>query len=191
VTDAASLDLYWIPVGAGERVTPVAVWAFESVMATAQRRPREQLFHSAMVAEVDGVTTMVEMSPEQPGDGASLRGVVAGAPIALAPLGRFRFFRYEVRVWPGGSIPDLHLAVESPVRITEDPEHVRTVLGLVPEAPAPVWGRDELGLGERWNCNSVTAWTLSNAGLVDRAGSPPPGGRAPGWRAGLQAATRA
>jgi hypothetical protein len=33
-------------------------------------------------------------------------------------LGRFRFFRYEIRSWRDGIIPDLAEAVESPLRLS-------------------------------------------------------------------------
>jgi hypothetical protein len=52
------------------------------------------------------------------------------------------------------------------------------------------WGRDELGTGEMWNSNSVVSWLLTRAGLPADELHPPPGGRAPGWHAGLVAARR-
>ena len=41
-----------------------------------------------------------------------------------------------------------------------------------------------------WNSNSVVAWLLARTGLPVDEITPPPGGRAPGWRAGLVAARR-
>jgi hypothetical protein len=62
------------------------------------------------------------------------------------------------------------------------------LLDLVPSVPVPVWGRDELGLGEMWNSNSVISWLLARSG-IDVGSIPfPHGGRAPGWRAGIAAA---
>jgi hypothetical protein len=55
----------------------------------------------------------------------------------------------------------------------------------VPEAPTPVWGRDELHAGEMWNSNSIVSWLLARSGLDVEAIRPPVGGRAPGWRAGI------
>jgi hypothetical protein len=105
-------------------------------------------------------------------------------------LRRFRTFRYEVRRWRGGVIPDLAFAVDSPVRISDDAVAVQAVLDLVPRVPTPVWGRDESEAGEMWNSNSVTAWLLTQAGLLSRAGRPPRHGRAPGWDAGVRVAER-
>ena len=51
-------------------------------------------------------------------------------------------------------------------------------------------GRDELGAGEMWNCNSVIAWVLAKSGLDVAEIRPPVHGRAPGWNAGLQVAAR-
>jgi len=99
-------------------------------------------------------------------------------------------FRYELRCWPGGMIPDVDEAVDSPVRITGDPATVREVLTLLQGAPRLTWGRDELGTGEMWNSNSVVSWVLARSGHdMDRI-DPPRRGRAPGWNAGLVLAGR-
>lgn len=136
-------------------------------------------------------STIVESAPVPDDEGRRYRGVVAEGAVGSRLLGRFRVFRYEVRRWPGGSIPDLAHAVASPVRITDDDELVRRSLETLAAVPAPVWGRDELRTGDMWNSNSVVSWMLTSAGLIGAAGSPPPGGRAPGWDAGVRAAERA
>ena len=53
-----------------------------------------------------------------------------------------------------------------------------------------MWGRDELHAGEMWNSNSMTAWIVATAGLPAARLRPPPGGRAPGWDAGIEVARR-
>ena len=100
-------------------------------------------------------------------------------------VGRFRIFRYEIRVWLGGHIPDVAEAVDSPRRLAVDEASARRVLDLVAQVPTPVWGRDELGTGEMWNSNSVIAWITARSELDADSIQPPPGGRAPGWQAGL------
>ena len=74
--------------------------------------------------------------------------------------------------------------------MSDDPVTATRIFDLVAEVPTPVWGRDELGAGEMWNSNSVTSWLLSSAGIDLRQIRPPPGGRAPGWDAGLVVADR-
>jgi hypothetical protein len=101
-----------------------------------------------------------------------------------------RIFRYEIRRWRNGVIPDLAEAVDSPRRLTTDPETGRRVLELVALVPTPTWGRDELGAGEMWNSNSVMAWVITRAGLDIDSIDPPPNGRAPGWNAGVVVARR-
>ena len=101
-----------------------------------------------------------------------------------------RVFRYEIRRWRNGSIPDLASAVGEPVRLTTDPDVTRRFLDLVALAPRPVWGRDALRAGEMWNSNSFAAWLVAAAGLEADELQPPPGGRAPGWGAGLVVARR-
>jgi hypothetical protein len=103
-------------------------------------------------------------------------------------VGRFRSFRYEVRRWRNGVIPDIGEAVESPQRLTDDPDLAQRVLSLATDVPTPVWGRDELGAGEMWNSNSLTSWLIARCGLAAESIHAPAGGRAPGWHAGLVAA---
>jgi hypothetical protein len=98
--------------------------------------------------------------------------------------GRFRIFRYEIRLWRGGHIPDVAEAVDSPRRLGTDAYQARRVLEAVSQVPTPVWGRDELGTGEMWNSNTVVAWVAERSGMDAASVRPPAGGRAPGWQAG-------
>ena len=162
---------------------------YEAVVSTLQRRRRFDLYHSALeVATPEGVW-VIEMAPELSGPRGE-RGAVTGGPVGSSLLGRWALFRYEVRRWLGGAIPDLAEAVDSPRRLTDDPERVRRLLERVPEVPAPTWGRDELRAGEMWNSNSVISWLVASVGLDVDAIAPPVGGRAPGWDAGVVVAGR-
>jgi len=181
------LRLHWIPLGAGARVVRRSGRAYEVLAATAGRRPRCDLYHSALVLTSPQGTCTVEMAPTPDASGSRDRGVVASGPVGMPWLGRFRLFRYEVRRWWGGEIPDLRFTTGEPVVLTTDPASWDRVLRMLPDVPTPTWGRDELGLGEMWNSNSVISWVLTSAGLDDAAGGPPPGGRAPGWDAGVRA----
>ena len=49
--------------------------------------------------------------------------------------GRLRIFRYEIRRWRDGSIPDVDEAVESRLRLTEEPAVAQRVFDLVPLVP--------------------------------------------------------
>jgi hypothetical protein len=162
---------------------------FEGVAALVEGRPPCDLYHSALVVRVPEGRFVIEQAPVRDGKGAK-RGVVAEGAVGSRWAGRFRMFRYEVRRWRGGIIPDVDEAVESPRRLTDDPDPARRALGLVAHAPTPVWGRDELGAGEMWNSNSLIAWLIARSGLAAESIQPPAGGRAPGWRAGLVVARR-
>ena len=162
---------------------------FEGVASRLEQRPALDLYHSALEVRVDGIPTVIEMTPiRRPEPG---RNVAVTGAVGLRCAGRLRIFRYEVCRWRGGVIPDVAEAVASPQPISRDRERARRVLDLVPHLPTPVWGRDELGAGEMWNSNSVTAWLLAAAGVAAETISPPPGGRAPGWRAGCVVARTA
>ncbi|MFW2383797.1 MAG: hypothetical protein ACN4GZ_18745 [Acidimicrobiales bacterium] len=188
------LDLYWIPLGAGDRPGQGVVRffgrAFETVTAIVGRRERCELFHAALVARFDNETVVVEVAPVPDDNGRDARGVVATGAVGMGSLGRFRVFRYEVRCWRNGTIPDLAYAMESPRGITDDPQLARRVLDGLPDVPTPVWGRDELQTGEMWNSNSVIAWALAQQGLDGEAGVPPNNGRAPGWSSGIVASSQ-
>ena len=132
---------------------------------------------------------MIEQAPVRDRNGGA-RGVVAEGAVGSRWAGRFRIFRYEVRCWRGGVIPDADEAVESPQRLTNDPDVARRVLDLAPRVPTAVWGRDELATGEMWNSNSIIAWLLAQSGVPTDAIRLPTGGRAPGWHAGLIVARR-
>jgi hypothetical protein len=110
--------------------------------------------------------------------------------VGLPWLGRSRLFRYEVRRWRNGIIPDIAEAVASPQRLSTDIVHAQRVLDLVPAFPTVTWGRDELDTGEMWNSNSLIAWLLARSGHQTEVVDPPAHGRAPGWSAGLVVATR-
>jgi hypothetical protein len=184
------VDLYWLPLGAGGHFVRLNGRVFEAVVAQLERRPAKALYHSALIVSLPEGEFVIEQAPVRDGDGA-LRGVVAEGAIGSRRAGSLRLFRYEIRRWRDGVIPDVDEAVDSPQRLTDDPRLARRVLELVPHVPTPVWGRDELGTGEMWNSNSVISWLLSRGGLDVDAVQPPAGGRAPGWHAGLVVALAA
>ena len=178
------IDLYWLPLGAGGHSVRLNGRVYEAVAAWLDRRPPCDLYHSALEVRVPEGRFVVEQAPVRDGKGGE-RGVVAEGAVGSRRAGRFRLFRYEVRRWRGGSIPDVDEAVESPQRLTDDPEVARRLLDLVACVPTPVWGRDELAAGEMWNSNSLIAWLIARSGLAAESIQPPLGGRAPGWQAGL------
>ena len=132
---------------------------------------------------------MIEQAPIRDANGAE-RGVVAEGPVGARWAGRWRIFRYEVRLWRGGVIPDVAEAVGGAKRLSDDRREAQRILDLVPSVPTPVWGRDEFGVGEMWNSNSVTSWLITRSGMAAEKIPLPIGGRAPGWKAGLVVAHR-
>jgi hypothetical protein len=184
-----AVDLYWIPLGAGANVVRISGKLFEATSAVIHRRQRRDLYHSALEVFVPEGRFAIEQAPIRDGNGAQ-RGVVAEGPVGARWAGRFRLFRYEIRRWRGGRIPDIDDAVASPVRLVDDLTVARRIVEVLPSIPTPVWGRDQLHLGEMWNSNSVIAWVLACSGVNLAEIRPPNGGRAPGWNAGLTAAAR-
>ena len=189
-TTAATVDLYWIPLGAGGHSSVrMNGRVYEAIEAARRHRGRCDLYHAALVVGLDGDRYTIEVAPSPDADEAS-RGVVATGPVGSRWIAWWRLFRYEVRCWRGGSIPDLVDAVGAPRRLTSDPPVARRLLDVVATVPTPAWGRDELGAGEMWNSNSMVAWVIAAAGMPTDKLQPPARGRAPGWAAGLDVARR-
>lgn len=180
---APGAELYWIPLGAGSPVVQASGRLFEIISAMRRRRPRCDLYHAALEVSTPHGRFSIEQAPV-PDDDGDARGVVAVGPVGIRCAGRLRVFRYEVRCWRDGTIPDLAFAVDSPVRLTTDAEIASRIVDVLPDIPTPVWGRDEAKTGEMWNSNSVIAWVLTRSGLDLDQLRPPPNGRAPGWNAG-------
>ncbi len=186
---AAAVDLYWLPLGAGGHFVRLNGRAYEAVAARLQRRPPRDLYHAALQVELDGVTFVIEQTPVPRLSGEE-RGVVAAGAVGARWAGRFRIFRYEIRLWRGGHIPDVTEAVDSPRRLATDADQARRVLEAVSQVPTPVWGRDEFGTGEMWNSNAVIAWVIERSGIDAASIRPPAEGRVPGWQAGIVVARR-
>ena len=187
--EQGAVDLYWLPLGAGGHFVRLNGRIYEALAARIQRRATCDLYHSALQVELADDRFVIEQTPV-PRLSDEDHGVVAGGAVGAGWAGRFRIFRYEIRLWRGGHIPDVAEAVDSPRRLSSDVRRARRVLELVPRVPTPVWGRDELDTGEMWNSNAVIAWVIARSGVDPESIRPPAGGRAPGWQAGLVVARR-
>ena len=183
----SAVDLYWLPLGAGGHVVRRCGRLYEALAARLERRPRYDLYHSALKIQTDGEQFVIEQTPVPDRRGAE-RGVVAEGAVGSRRAARLRIFRYEIRRWRDGQIPDIGEAVESPRHLSDDEACARRVLEAVTQVPTLVWGRDDCGAGEMWNSNSIIAWVLERSGLDAGSIRPPVGGRAPGWHAGVGAA---
>jgi hypothetical protein len=186
---ADGVALYWLPLGAGDTARCVG-WSgrcFETIVAGWGHRTRRELYHSALEVRLGGDCFVIEMAPVWRNTEPD-RGVVCEGPVGSQLLGHSKLFRYEVRRWRNGTIPDLAWAVSSPQDMSADSASARRLLELVPHVPTATWGRDEFDLGDMWNSNSLTSWLLARSGHDMSSIHPPAGGRAPGWAAGLKAA---
>jgi hypothetical protein len=185
-----SIELYWLPLGAGGRFVRLNGRIYEALHALVERRRPLDLYHSALEVRVPEGRFIIENCWPIPDQESAARGVVVEGPVGSRRMARWRVFRYEVRRWRDGTIADADEAVASPQPLSDDLLVARRLLNLVGSLPTPVWGRDELGTGEMWNSNSVISWLLARSGLPTDTITPPAGGRAPGWEAGLITAHR-
>jgi hypothetical protein len=187
--ERVGIDLYWLPLGAGGNFVRLNGRVYEAIKARLDRRPVSDLYHSALEVFVPEGRYIVENTPVADDRGRE-RGVVAEGPVGARWAGRWRIFRFELRRWRNGVIADISEAVDSPRRLSNDLSDARRLLELVPQMPTLTWGRDELGVGEMWNSNSMISWLIARTGLDVESIRPPAGGRAPGWNAGMAAAAR-
>jgi hypothetical protein len=80
---ACSVDLYWLPLGAGGHSVRLNGKVFEAVAARVEGRAPCALYHSALVVRVPDGRVVIEQAPAGSGDGAS-RGVVAAGAVGTA-----------------------------------------------------------------------------------------------------------
>lgn len=181
--------LWWLPVGAGGHVVRHTSRWWAQIHATVHHTPTRPLFHAALELTVEDRRYVVEMAPAW-GVSTPERGVVATGPVGLRPLGRSRLFRYEVRCWQDGVIPDLQWAAGAPTRLTAHDDTIHEMIRAVHAVPPLTWGRDPLHVGDMWNSNSLISWVLVSSGIDVSRIHPPDGGWAPGWLSGVAAADR-
>lgn len=183
--------LYWIPLGAGGTgFVRLNGRIYEAIRARAERREPVDLYHTALEVRSSGDRFVVETMWPSPDRDIGSRGVAVEGPVFSRYLAFTRIFRYEVRSWRNGMLPDAGEAVGGPRLLSGDPDTADRLLGLVASVPSLVWGRDQLGAGDMWNSNSVISWLLVRSGLPMDVIQPPAAGRAPGWNAGVVAAHR-
>lgn len=180
--------LWWLPVGAGGHVVIHTSRWWEVLNARREHRRARPLVHAALEV-FDGRTRhVIEMTPAWGGPRGS-RGVVAVGPVGARWLGASRLFRYEVRCWRDGTIPDRAWASTPPTRLPLSAVHARSLVARVSEVPRLVWGRDAFGINDMWSSNSLISWLLHTSGINAAQLAPPGRGSAPGWRSGIVAAT--
>lgn len=188
-SSTSGIDLFWLPLGAGGHSVRLNGRVFEAVASRLDGRPSCDLYHSALEVRVPHGRYVIESAPIRPSDGAD-RGVIGEGPVGMRWAGSLSLFRYELRVWRDGHIPDIGEAVESPMRLSSSTADAQRLLSVAPFVPRPTWGRGELDAGEMWNSNSFIAWLITVTGLDVDAVRPPARGRAPGWDAGVVVARR-
>ncbi|HET8651826.1 MAG TPA: hypothetical protein VFM13_04545 [Gaiellaceae bacterium] len=106
------IHLYWLPLGAGGHSVRLNGRIFETLAAVLDRRDRCDLYPSALQVDVREARFVIEQAPVW--RQRDQRGVVTEGAVGIRALGRLPLFRYEVRRWREGSIPDVEEAVESP-----------------------------------------------------------------------------
>jgi hypothetical protein len=185
-TEPVRIDLFWIPLGAGgSGFVRLNGRIYEGIKARREGRQPGAIYHTALQVYTTTGRFVVETMWPSPDLDIGSRGVVAEGAVFSGRLARFRTFRYEVRCWREGILPDAGDAVDGPHTVSTNAETARRVLELADQVPPLVWGRDQLRTGEMWNSNSVISWLLLRSGVPMEDIAAPGQGRAPGWDAGL------
>ena len=74
------MDLYWISLGAGGHCVRFNGKVFEALEAARQHRARDDLYHAALIVQVDREHYTIELAPSPDADETS-RGVVANGAV--------------------------------------------------------------------------------------------------------------
>ena len=90
-SNTSAVELYWIPLGAGGHSVRFNGQVFEAIAAASQHRRRCDLYHAALVVELDGDRYTIELAPSPNADEAS-RGVVATGAVGSRHVGRCACF---------------------------------------------------------------------------------------------------
>jgi hypothetical protein len=110
----ASIELYWLPLGAGGWFVRLNGCIWEAIHARLEHRRPLDLYHTALVVRLPEGRFVVENCWPIPDSDGPSRGVVVQGPVASRRMGRWRVFPYEVRRWRDGVIADADEAVASP-----------------------------------------------------------------------------
>lgn len=92
---SGSVELSWIPVGAGTHLQWASLWLFETVASRIGRRAPGRLLHAALKIDTGEQHFTLEVTPSPPGP--NVRGEVTG-PVGVSGADRLRLFRYQVCV---------------------------------------------------------------------------------------------
>ena len=103
---SSGVDLYWLPLGAGGWFVRMNGRIYEAIDAAVRRRSPCDLYHSALEVHVQEGRFVIEQT-QVTGDRGDQRGVVAEGAVGSRWAGRLRVFRYEIRRWRDGVIPDI------------------------------------------------------------------------------------
>src|ERR1700730_10205556 len=90
-SEKSSIDLYWLPLGAGGRSVRWNGRLFEAAMARREHRSAGDLYHSALEVRDQDRKFVIEMAPVW-NTGAAERGTVCEGPVGTRWLGRYRLF---------------------------------------------------------------------------------------------------
>ncbi len=143
------VDLYRLPLGAGGCPVKWNGRAYEAIAARVEGRPARRLFHAALEVAV-GAGYVIEQAPEPDLGEGSGAGSSPRAPSARW-AGRFRLFRYEVRLGSGGSIPTWREAVGGLVRFGLSTRSGPTRAEGGPPGSDAGLGARRARRGEMWN----------------------------------------
>jgi hypothetical protein len=138
----ASVELYWLPLGAGGWFVRLNGRIYEAIHAFLERRRPLELYHSALQVRLPEGRFVIENSWPVPDAEPAARGVVVQGPVGSRRLARWRVFRYEVRRWRRRR----HCGPRRGGGKSAAPER-RPTRGASP--PRPGWRAAQPGLGPR------------------------------------------
>jgi hypothetical protein len=136
----ASIELYWLPLGAGGWFVRLNGRIWEAIHAQRKHRRPLDLYHTALIVRVPEGRFVVENCwPIPNADGPAPQRAGGGAGVE-PPAGPLADVRYESAAGETASSPNAGEAVASPQLLSQDSVVAHRLLDLVGSLPNPVWG---------------------------------------------------
>jgi hypothetical protein len=88
------VDLYWLPLGEGGHFVRLNGRLYETLVAGAEHRKRQDLYHSALEVALAGDSYVIEMAPVW-NERSTERGTIAAGAVGSSLLGPLRIFRWS------------------------------------------------------------------------------------------------
>ncbi len=160
---APGIDLYWLPLGAGGQFVRLNGRVYEAAQAYRERRPRLDLYHSALEVYVPEGRFVIETAWPIPDADAASRGVALEVP--SSPAGSRASARSDTRCAAGGTARSPTSAGPWPAPSASATTSRQRAWYSSSRDPCPSWCGAATSWG-RATCGTRTPWSRGSSRAV-------------------------